>query len=109
MSFSPGITLTTITAARVAGRSARRVANPIHARQAEVEQDHVGTPRRRLAQGLLPRAHRPHVEVVVAQTGAQRALHLHFIVDDQYATAHRVAAMRARGSVKVKRGPRRSR
>src|SRR2546426_12472786 len=80
-------------------------AETVHARQPEIEQDHVRPPARCFADRLLACADRPHVEVVVLETRPQRALHLDLIIDHEHATAHRLAGTAASGSVKVNRGP----
>ena len=90
---------------RWAQRAQRR--EPVHPWQPEVEQDYIGSPGGRFANSLLPAPYRPNVEVVVLQPGAKCTLHLDLVVDDQDASRHqRGAVTRARGSVKVKRGPR---
>src|SRR6202022_2298636 len=81
----------------------------IHARQPEVEEDHIRPPGPRFANRLLPAPHRTHVEVVIAETCAQSTLHLDLVVDHQNAAAHELGTKgtAASGKVKVKRGPRR--
>src|SRR5207244_1737702 len=55
---------------------------------------------------IRPRGHHAHVEVVVAKARPKRSLHLHLVFDDQNPAAHDAAGTRARGNVKLKRGPR---
>src|SRR4029077_14436167 len=80
----------------------------VHTRQAEVEQDDVRPPGRSLADRLFPAAHRPNLQVVIAEPGPQTPLLFNFVVHNQHAAAHASrAGTFASGSVKTNRGPRR--